>query len=230
MAINVAGIILAGGAGNRVGAQTPKQFLDIDGDPMVQHSLTAFDSCVDIASIIVVIPDGVDVELHASKLIAVVAGGETRQASLGQGLIALPDESEMVAVHDAARPLVRPALVSRVIASVGDADGAMAALPMEDAVKEVSSEGRVLRSRSRTGLWRVQTPQVFRRGVLEEALASADAEHFIGDDCADLVLRAGGSVVAVEGDPWNIKVTFLPDVAIAEKVILARRESSRLAR
>lgn len=230
MANNVAGVILAGGAGNRVGAETPKQFLDIDGDPMVQHSLTAFDSCDDIASIIVVIPDGADVELRASKLIAVVAGGETRQASLGQGLIALPDEAEMVAVHDAARPLVRPALVSKVIASVGDADGAMAALPMEDAVKEVSSEGRVLRSRSRSGLWRVQTPQVFKRGVLEDALAAADAEHFIGDDCADLVLRAGGSVVAVEGDPWNIKVTFLPDVAIAEKVILARRESSRLAR
>ena len=230
MSENVAGIVLAGGTGVRVGGETPKQFIDLDGYPMVQHCLNAFDACADVGSIILVIPDGFgSADVGSAKLTSVITGGDTRQASLGQGLIALPDEAEIVVVHDAARPLIRPSLISKAIAELTEGiDGVIAAIPMEDAVKEVSLARQVLRSRSRDGLWRVQTPQVFRRDVLEEALASADAAHFLGDDCADLVVRVGGVVVAVAGDPWNIKVTFPSDVAIAEQVLAVRRASSRL--
>lgn len=234
MSEQVAGLILAGGAGARFGGETPKQFLDLAGEPMVQYALDAFDSCPEIGSVVLVAPDGMDghlAGLRSSKLVSTTTGGDTRQASLGQGLICLPDEATRVVVHDAARPLIRPKLISAVLAGLsGGRDGIICAIGMQDAIKEVSSDNKVLRSRSRAGLFRVQTPQAFVRDVLEEALATADAEHFIGDDCADLLVRLEREVGVVPGDVWNFKVTEASDLALAEQVILSRRGSAKLSR
>jgi 4-diphosphocytidyl-2-methyl-D-erithritol synthase len=158
------------------------------------------------------------------KVACVVTGGPTRQASLGSGLACLPDETGIVLVHDAARPLVRPALVERVVEAVGGPfHGAVPALPLDDAVKEVSREGEVLSGRSRRGLWSVQTPQGFLREPLEEALARADAGGAVCEDCSEMALRAGYRVRTVVGDPLNLKVTRAGDLPRCESILVSRR-------
>jgi 2-C-methyl-D-erythritol 4-phosphate cytidylyltransferase len=224
--MSVAAIILAAGRGDRVGGQTPKQFLDLGGHLLMQHSLLAFESCDRVDSIVLVLPRDrprrADQAADLPKVIAVTNGGETRQASVGQGLICIPGDASVVVVHDAARPLVREPLIRKVAdALTQDWDGVAAAVEVEDALKEVSSEGELLGARPRAGLWRAQTPQVFRREALEESLARADAEGASYEDCSEMVRRAGYRVRVVEGDPSNLKVTRRADLALCESILAA---------
>lgn len=150
-----------------------------------------------------------------------VAGGPSRSASVRNALEAAP-EAELVVVHDAARPLVTPDLVKRCIAAAGEVDGAIAAAPVTDTVKQADPSGRVVRTLDRTSLWAIQTPQVFRAGVLRRALAVDDATLAAATDDASLVEAVGGSVGVVEARAENFKVTTAADLQRAEAILADR--------
>ncbi len=231
----VTAILLAAGEGRRatngVHAERPKpkQFLELAGEPMLLHPLRCLDSHPWIDSIVVVLPAerdrSIDQAIALPKVCSVIDGGETRQASLGAGLICIPDETAIVVVHDAARPLLQPLQLDSAIEALdGSCEGAMCAIRVDDALKEVSQESVLLRSLPRTGVWRAQTPQAFERGPLEEALVAADASGVLAEDCSELLLRSGFKVRVVEGDASNLKVTFANDLVLAESLLSARAE------
>lgn len=224
----VTAVVLAGGSGERLGSAVAKQFLDLAGRPMLAHALLAFERTPEVTATVVVLPPDrpafVDHELTTlPKVWSVTDGGPTRQASLGEGLVCLPDESDIVLVHDAARPAVQPSLVARVLDGLDATyDGAVPAIPIEDALKEVTNEGLVVGRRSRAGLWRAQTPQGFRRECIEDALARADAEGILCEDCAEMAVRAGYRVRVVPGDPGNLKATRMEDLRLLEALLAGR--------
>jgi 2-C-methyl-D-erythritol 4-phosphate cytidylyltransferase len=155
--------------------------------------------------------------------VAVAEGGSTRQGSVGRGLTAALEEApgrDRVVVHDAARPLVRPHDVARVLAGLDGADGAIAAVPVHDTLKRVE-DGRIVATVERDGLWRAQTPQAFMLDVLAGAHARAAAEGFEATDDAQLLERYGGVVKVVPGRADNIKITWPEDFAVAEAMLRA---------
>jgi 2-C-methyl-D-erythritol 4-phosphate cytidylyltransferase len=198
-------VVVAGGAGTRFGA--PKQFSDLGGRPLAAWSLeTARRIC---HGIVLVVPAGSTTGPWDAD--QVVSGGATRSQSVRAGLAAIPGTAEIIAVHDAARPLARAALWQAVLdAIVAGADGAIPATPITDTVKEIGPDGRLV-TLDRSRLVTVQTPQAFRAEVLRRAhQAATDAT-----DDASLVEAAGGRVVLVDGPPDNLKVTSPPDLVMA---------------
>lgn len=200
--MSVVGIVPAAGAGERLGADVPKAFAVLGGKPMLEWSVEVLREVCDRV-VVAVPPDRVQPPDY-------VAGGATRSESVRNALAAAPEASVFV-VHDAARPLVTVELVRRCLDALEGVDGAIAAVPVTDTVKEVE-DGRVVRTPDRGRLWAVQTPQVFRADALRRA--SGDAT----DDAA-LVEAAGGSVRVVEGSAENLKVTRPLDVRVAEMLL-----------
>jgi 2-C-methyl-D-erythritol 4-phosphate cytidylyltransferase len=160
--------------------------------------------------------DVVDRELDQAR-VTVVTGGETRQESVRKGLEVI--DSDMVVIHDAARPFVTTALIRRVIEGVAAADGCVAGLPVNETIKRVQ-EGRVIETVDRSELWRVQTPQAFKTASLRSAHEAAS--DMSATDDAQLVERDGGTIVMVRGEPANMKLTYEDDLAIAESLMAAR--------
>jgi 2-C-methyl-D-erythritol 4-phosphate cytidylyltransferase len=150
----------------------------------------------------------------------VVAGGDTRQQSVANGLARI--SADTVVVHDAARPLLTPGLVERVVAALEDVDGAIAAVPVGETVKRAEA-GYVTATIDRSALWLAQTPQAFRTEVLAAAHERASAEGFESTDDAQLVERYGGRVAVVESSPANLKITYAEDFEVAEAVLAGRR-------
>jgi len=224
----VVAILLAAGRSSRLPGEVPKPFLTLGGRPMLDYSLAALAEAPAIGAIVVAVPperrEVLEVELLAKpKVRAVTAGGAARQDSLSSALDAVPPEAEVVAVHDAARPMVTPAMIGAVVAGVGDGyDGALIAIPIDDAVKEVAESGEVLGPRRRTGLWRAQTPQAFQRSCLVDGLGRALADGVVCDDCSELATRAGYRVRVVLGDPRNLKVTRASDLELCQRLLAAR--------
>jgi 2-C-methyl-D-erythritol 4-phosphate cytidylyltransferase len=215
-------IIVAAGAGKRFGQM--KQFVYLEGKPVLEWTLEAFQSHTEIGSIIVVLPaerDQKHYQMRYAKIAAVVPGGEKRQDSVWQGFRLLDkDGAELVLVHDGARPLVDGKLISRVIAEARTTGAAVPVLPLRDTLKEVRDR-RVVGTADRSRVFCVQTPQGFLYPVLKQALDAARHDHFYGTDEAMLVERIGLPVRAVEGDPRNIKITTPLDLKIAEALLHA---------
>lgn len=208
-------MVVAGGAGSRFGG--PKQFADLAGRPVVAWSLeSARAACDGVVLVVPAEPVGGSVEDWDAD--AVVAGGETRSDSVRAGLAEVPDDADIVAVHDAARPLAPVELWKRVIDAVaGGADGAVPAAPVTDTVKEVGPGGHLV-TLDRARLVAVQTPQAFRAEVLRAAHRGCpDAT----DDAA-LIEATGGRVVLVEGPVENLKVTSPSDLVVAAALAGAR--------
>lgn len=205
-------IVVAGGRGDRFGA--PKQFLTVGGRRLVDHAVAAAGAVCD--EVVVVLPD--DRGWDGEPVAAVVAGGDTRSESVRAGLAAVDPETEIVVVHDAARPLASTGLFELVIDTVrAGADGAVPALEVVDTIKRVDGV-RVIETVARVGLVAVQTPQAFRASTLRRAHeASTEAT----DDAA-LVEAAGGSVVVVAGEPTNLKITMVADLSVAGALLEAR--------
>lgn len=231
--MTVAAIIVAGGTGERFGSAAGKQLAEAAGRPLLSWSVAAFERCSSVDAIIVVAhPDRLEeyaAAVHGDKLLGVVAGGETRQDSVANGLAAIPGGADVVAVHDGARPLVVPETIASAVALLGedgDLDGAVVGHPMFDTVKRTTPDGTVIGTLDRSDLWVVQTPQVFRARVLRDAYARASAEGFSGTDDASLVEHAGGRVRMVTGPRENIKVTVAGDLAVVEAVLRARGEGT----
>jgi 2-C-methyl-D-erythritol 4-phosphate cytidylyltransferase/2-C-methyl-D-erythritol 2,4-cyclodiphosphate synthase len=222
--MHVTAIIVAGGKGERAQAGEPKQFVDLgNGRTMVSMSIEAFLASELVSDVIVAVPPGLESRVPSSSRVQVVAGGARRQDSMANAFARVPPASDVVLVHDAARPFVSRALIAATIASAERHGAAIAALPVRDTVKRVAAEGgkrRIVETLPREHIFLAQTPQAFRRDVLEQALAAA-ADTDVTDE-AMLVERAGIPVHIVEGDPANVKVTTPDDLINARSVSAMR--------
>jgi len=219
-------VIVAGGESTRTGGQELKQFRWVAGKPALLHSLQTFMARPDVVAVVVVLPRAYVADpppwifqCDVDRLMISV-GGRTRTESVANGLDDLPDEAQVVLVHDAARPLVDDATIDRVIAAARSGGCAIAALPVVDTLKEVDASGRVVRTVERAGLWRAQTPQGFPRALITQA--HADAGGLDATDDALLVERLGFPVVLVPDVPTNLKITTLEDLEMADALIARR--------
>jgi 2-C-methyl-D-erythritol 4-phosphate cytidylyltransferase len=213
-------LIPAAGVGARMAAASPKQYLPLNGVPMLQHTLEAFRQSELIAHTYIVVSagDGYIDSITPERGVTVLrCGGETRMDSILNGLRAIRAEvrdDDMVLVHDAARPGLTPALIAKLIGAVGGYEGGgLLALPVVDTVK--STRSGAVETTPRDGLWLAQTPQMFSYALLLRALALAPDPNAITDD-ASAVEMLGYSPKLVEGHPRNLKVTLPADIAIAE--------------
>jgi len=226
-----AAVIVAAGEGRRFGG--PKQFALLGGRSILEHCVERFESHGAVETIVLVLPGlpsdgdlagrdiGEDLARRFRKVAAVVAGGPRRQDSVRNGFGAVRGSGrDVVLIHDGARPLAGSDLIGRVIGEAARSGAAVPVMPLEDTVKEVREWG-ILGTHDRSVLYRAQTPQGFFYEVLEEALAAADREGFVGTDEASLVERTGRRVAAVAGDPRNIKITTPLDLKIAEALLEA---------
>ncbi len=208
-------LLVAAGSGERLGHGRPKALVEVAGRTLLDWSLAALHAA-GIAQVVVALPDGA----QAPEGCLGVRGGETRSASVRAALAAAPPGD--VLVHDAARPLAEPELFERTLAALEHADCAIAAARVTDTIKQ-ADEQVVTATLDRSRLWAVQTPQAFRRDVLERALAVPDDVLAQATDDAWLVERAGGSVRIVESSAANFKITTPHDLRVAE-LLLAGRE------
>ncbi len=227
-----AAVILAGGIGERFGNPGGKQIFEILGKPLMTWSAEAFDAVADIGLIVVVCPEDRMDEYCRKAIdpypfvtpIALASAGELRQESAFGGIMKVPDSYDLIAIHDAARPLVTPELITHAISTVkGDIniDGAVVGHPAIDTLKVVS-EGQIVGTPDRGVFWIAQTPQVFHSAIIREAHATALAEGFVGTDDSSLVERIGGVVALVTGPRDNIKVTVPEDFGPAEAALATR--------
>ena len=224
-------IVLAGGSGSRFGSSVPKQFLPVQGRPLLAHTVERIAASPRISRTIVVLPrDGfAATKQRLARFVEddamLVPGGRSRQESTWEGLAMIEESYRgLAAVHDGARPLVDPAMVDRLVASAAEYGAAIPAMPVVETLKEVSGEGAILRTVDRSRLYRAQTPQCFRIDLLRRALENARRDGFVGTDEAALVERLGESVWVVPGSEYNIKVTSPEDLARVEYYL---REESR---
>jgi 2-C-methyl-D-erythritol 4-phosphate cytidylyltransferase len=233
----VTAVIAAAGSGRRLGAGGPKAFVPLAGRPMVEWSIAAFRAAGSVRSIVVAAPPGHVHELGGHDL-GVVEGGETRAESVANALEAVG--TELVAIHDAARPLVTAELIESVIGTLlaaSEAVGAIAATPLTDTIKRtagspprgslttpgVAKEPQVIESTLDRGrLWAAQTPQVFRVAALREALEVEPERRAAATDEAMLVEAAGGRVLIHPAPPQNLKVTTPLDLRVAEMLLAER--------
>jgi len=208
-----AAIVVAAGGGIRFGA--PKQFLELGGVRVVDRAVAGARAACD--AVIVVLPPGRDWD--GVPVDAAVAGGASRAESVRAGLAAVPATTEIVVVHDAARPLASPALFAAVLDAVrGGADAAVPAVPVADTIKRVDGD-HVTETLARDGLVAVQTPQAF----LVDALRAAHTSGGDATDDAALVEAAGGTVVVVAGEARNLKLTTEDDLAVVAALLAACR-------
>jgi 2-C-methyl-D-erythritol 4-phosphate cytidylyltransferase len=212
-------IVVAAGSGSRFGESVPKQFLDLGGRRLFDRAAAAAAAACD--GVVAVVPAAF-LDTAAVTGGTAVAGGATRSASVRAGLAAVPEDADIIVVHDAARPLAGPELFERVVAAVrAGADGAVPGLPVPDTIKRVDARDGgavVVDTLDRPALRAVQTPQAFRAAVLHRAHAAGGE----ATDDAALVEALGGVVVVVDGDPAYLKITTPEDLLRAE-ALLARR-------
>jgi 2-C-methyl-D-erythritol 4-phosphate cytidylyltransferase len=232
--LSVFALIPAAGSGRRLAAESPKQYLRLAGRPMLWHAVNSV-SVAPVESVFVVLaPDDKAYASHdwsrfAGKVEPLYCGGETRRDSVYNGLVAAMaavDADDWILVHDAARPCLPHADLERLLKEASnDAVGAILALPVAETVKRAADESgfvRITATEDRAGLWLAQTPQMFRAGLLAQALRSAKGR--ITDE-ASAVEEMGLKPRIVQGSRDNLKVTYPEDIAIAEAILSARSRS-----
>jgi 2-C-methyl-D-erythritol 4-phosphate cytidylyltransferase len=220
-------VVPAGGLGRRMGAARPKQYLALDGVPLLARTLAVLAGAVD--GMVVVVPADhlaatrrLVARHRVPRVLGVVAGGAQRQESVSLGLAAVPETVEWVVVHDAVRPFVTADLVARVLDAAHRHGAATCGVEIRETVKRVR-ESLVESTVDRAGLWLTQTPQAFRRALLWEAHDKARREGHLGTDDAGLVERLGVPVAMVRGLPANLKITTPDDLAAARRWLMRRR-------
>ena len=220
---NVWAVILAAGAGERLGLDRPKAFAALGGRPLLAESVDRLDRCPWIDAIVIASAPGWEEpaillaeEVVATKVVSCVTGGATRAESARAALADVPEDALVVLVHDAARPLVTDAVVERVLQPLGEGyDGAVPVVPVADTLKRVSGSA-VLETVARDDVVAAQTPQAFLAQALRRGLAGDLAG---ATDCASLVERTGGKVAVVEGDASLVKVTTKADLVLVEALL-----------
>ncbi len=225
--MQVFAILPAAGLGTRMAGPQPKQFLSLDGAPILIHSLRAFAAVSRVNAIYVAVRkqemervEAQIAEYGFATRATVVEGGEKRQESVANALAALPAQpDDIVLVHDAVRPLIDAATIERTIDAVAENGAAIVGLPAIDTIKQVerTAHGAIITSTiPREFIVQAQTPQGFRYGLLQNAVAEAAADGFVGTDEASLVERAGKPVHVVPGSQVNLKITQPGDLELAE--------------
>ena len=212
-------IVLAAGRGARMDSPIPKALMPFDGATLVAHAVQRAAAAASVTGVIVVAPPGFEDRMKEAVeglgVDAVVAGGETRQASVVAGLAAVAAGVERILCHDAARPLASSGLFTRTLEALEGWDGVVPVLRVVDTVKRVQ-DGRVEGTEPRDALALAQTPQAFRAAALRDAHERAAADGFEGSDDALLLERAGYRVRAIEGERTNLKITTPDDIRLAE--------------
>jgi len=227
--LKAAAIIPAGGSGSRLGLSLPKQFVPLSGKPLIVHTLDVFQHTPLITTIVLVVPQEhldrarkiVD-RFGFSKVRHIVTGGHERQDSVAAGLAVLPDDVDVVAVHDGARPFVSRELLEKCLTEAARHGAAMVAVQVKDTLKEVIGE-TVLRTVDRASLWQAQTPQAARFSLLRKAFKKAADDSFLGTDEASVLEHAGIDVRVVQGEDSNLKITRASDLDLAEAWLMLKR-------
>ncbi len=211
-------IVLAAGRGERMDSTLPKALMPFGGATIVARAVELASAAASV-SVVVVAPPGWEAEVHravdAFGVDAVVAGGQTRQASVRAGLAAVAADVDRILCHDAARPLASPALYTRALEALEGWDGVVPVLRVVDTVKRVQ-DGRIEGTEPRDSLALAQTPQAFMSAALRDAHERAAADGFEASDDALLLERAGYRVRAIDGERTNMKITTAEDIRLAE--------------
>jgi 2-C-methyl-D-erythritol 4-phosphate cytidylyltransferase len=228
----VSAIIVAAGSSRRMGFD--KLFAPLAGKPVLWHSIKAFNDAKDVDEILVVTREDRMDEVEDlvssggfTKVTKVISGGEERHISVWNGLQAVDSQgSEFIAIHDGARPLVTPELIKACLDLAKTHGAASCASQIPDTVKRASIEQMVTESVERTGLWAMQTPQVFSSGLILQAYAALVAKHEIVTDEVSAVQKLGKKIALLKNDDWNLKITFPHDLELAEHVLELREKKS----
>lgn len=213
MGRSLAVIIAAGGTGSRFGENLPKQFMDVDGKPMIVRSMEAFSSFAQCYIVSITpgfsdyLKDVLPLDIKTRTLI--VEGGATRYESVKNALNILPDGIDIVAVHDAARPFVDEDTIIRTIEAACEKEAALPVIPLVDSIRRVSANGESV-AEDRSAYVAVQTPQVFKSEILKQAYSKPFDSRFTDD--ASIVESIGIHITLVQGSPDNVKVTFKKDL------------------
>jgi 2-C-methyl-D-erythritol 4-phosphate cytidylyltransferase len=221
MSNSVGVVIVAAGRGTRMGTVESKQYLLLQGKPIIVHTLEVFQQH-ELISEIVLVTGKEDIErcrewiqLHKlDKVKDIIPGGSERQHSVHKGLLKLT--TQWVMVHDGVRPFVQPSEIEACYERAKQIGASVLAVPVKDTIKQVNNEGKVLSTPDRRSLWAIQTPQTFRLSELLDAYAAAERNGFLGTDDSSLAERAGIPVSVVEGSYRNIKITTPEDLDFAE--------------
>lgn len=215
--MSIVAVIPSAGFGRRMGGETPKQFLEIQGRSILDWTLSRFEACEAIDAVILAVPresvEATQADIgRFPKVARVVAGGKERQDSVWAGLLAAAEfQPEIVVVHDGVRPMITPELIAASVMAAREKGGAIVAAKVSDTLKKVS-DGEIVATVDRANIWAAQTPQSFQYSIIREAFDKAYRDGFYGTDEASLVERIGKPVSIVEGSRLNVKVTTPPDL------------------
>jgi len=224
--MRVVALIPAAGRGRRMGGKKPKVFLPLGGIPLLILTLQKFEACPQVDEILPLVPAGeIDFATEIlrpyglKKVPRILSGGAERQDTVYSGLKAIEGDTDFVIIHDGARPFVSPELIERSLSETLRWKAVVVAVPAGDTLKEVSAEGRVLRTIDRSDLWIAQTPQSFEYGLIVQAHEKARKEGFLGTDDAALVEKLGIPVKVIEGSRFNLKITTPEDLILGEALL-----------
>lgn len=224
--MQAAAVIVASGLSRRMGAAAKKQYLLLEGIPILARSVNVFIETPGMSQVVVVIPPGETVQVRKIlkpycplDQLVFAEGGDRRQDSVFNGLRVVNREAELVCIHDGARPLVSKALINATMYAALQWGAAIPVLPVTDTLKEVAADGMIKSTVPRDNLRRAQTPQVFRQDLIQEAYRKAEVLGIDATDDAYLLELLGVRVFTVPGDPENLKITCSADLQIAEALL-----------
>lgn len=223
MSSKVTAIIVAAGSGKRFGGHVKKQFLQLQGKPVLQYTLEKFQACKQVDDICVVVPQEsirwlaseIPEQWGIGKATKIIQGGAERQDSVWAALQELDEDVDIVAVHDGVRPFIRTEMIARLVDAAGKSGAAIVGVEPKDTIKRTKN-AVVVETLDRSTLVTVQTPQVFKKELLVEAYQKALFDGYKNTDDAALVERLGKHVVVIEGSYQNIKITSPEDIFVAE--------------
>lgn len=227
----VSAIIVAAGQSRRMGGDTSKQFILIDGVPVIVRTLKAFEIAERIREVVIAARQEDIPQMYAliqdyeiTKVKQIITGGETRQESVFRAIAQVDENADFLAIHDGARPLIRPQEIDLAVSAAVEHGATALGVPVKDTVKQVDADGKIVDTPERSTLWAVQTPQVFSRALyLRAAEQAGEAAAQLTDDC-QLIERTGAPVYLVRGAYANLKITTPEDVFAAEGILRATED------
>jgi len=226
--MQVSAIILAAGASRRIGGAVAKSYLPIGGRPVVLRTLDRMFATKTVQQVVLVVAAKdmarCQALLNADSLLChrpyrLATGGGTRQQSAQRGLQNIAADTDIVIIHDGARPFVSPALIDRCVASAAQKGAVVVGVPVRDTIKVVADNGLIRSTPERRSLWEIQTPQVFQKELIVAAHQQAERDQIEVTDDAMVVERLGAPVYVIEGERTNLKITLPEDIWLAEMMI-----------